>query len=106
MPLFARRTVEVSWVVAFLQFVATSQSDEEDRVYLDATEMRGRFGEIAQKQVAETLGPEFEVIDLHVRRGSAVILVVVATIGTVVMTFSRYESFVKSLNLWCPNSRD
>src|SRR5271165_1076047 len=52
-----------------------------------------------EKQVKETLGQEFEVLDLQIHDGSAVLLIALGVLGTVFMGFSRYESFVKSVSL-------
>jgi hypothetical protein len=61
--------------------------------------MREQVRELVDKQVKDTLGSEFGVLDMQIRQGSALILFVIGTLGTVYMGFSRYESFVKNANL-------
>ena len=51
------------------------------------------------RAVEETLGPEFEVLNVEFRKGSIEVLVPLGAVGTLFMGFSRYESFVKSVNL-------
>jgi hypothetical protein len=100
MPLFAKRTMEVSGIVGYLQIVASDNFDDrENSLYRHALEMRGELVAVANKQVMETLGPEFEVLNLEIRPGSANIWIIISAVGSVLMTFSRYESFIKSLNL-------
>jgi ABC-type uncharacterized transport system permease subunit len=99
MPLFTRQTVEVSGVVCFFQFVVSSLDDEEDLLYRYAREMRQQIRDIIQKQVAETLGPEFQVLEVEMRPGSAVIAFALGTAFAIYMGFSRYESFIKSMGL-------
>jgi hypothetical protein len=100
MPLFERKTVELTGVIGYLQVVASDNFDDrENSLYRHALEMRGELVVAANKQVLETLGPEFEVLNVEVRPGSAIIWIVIGSVGTVFMTFSRYESFVKSVNL-------
>jgi hypothetical protein len=52
-----------------------------------------------QRQVDETLGVEFDVISVEIRRGSITVLIVIGTVGSILMTFSHYENFIKSMNL-------
>lgn len=101
MPPFSKLTVPIYGVVGFLQFTVKVNGEEkaDDVLYGYARETHRELeGEIRQ-QVQETLGSDFEVLDVRLGRGSVTILVVIGAVGTFYMGFSRYESFIKSVNL-------
>ncbi|MBI3089577.1 MAG: hypothetical protein HYY96_02830 [Candidatus Tectomicrobia bacterium] len=52
-----------------------------------------------RSEVASFLGPQFEAQNIDIRRGSVEVLIDIATVGVVYYAFSRYKSFVESLDL-------
>lgn len=101
MPAYSKQTVPIYGAVGFLQFTVKIDGEEktDDFLYRYASETRRDLeGEIRQ-QVKETLGSDFEVVDVRLDHGSVAILVVIGAAGTFYMGFSRYESFIKSVNL-------
>jgi hypothetical protein len=101
MPAYSKQTVPIYGVVGFLQFTVKINGEEktDDFLYGYARETRRELeGEIRQ-QVHETLGSDFEVLEVRLDRGSVAILVIIGAAGTFYMGFSRYESFIKSVNL-------
>jgi hypothetical protein len=49
--------------------------------------------------VLQTLGPEFDVLTVEFSRGSIDVLLTLKAVGTIYMGVSRWESFIKSMNL-------
>jgi hypothetical protein len=101
MPAHSNQTAPVYGVVGFLQFNIRIDDEEktDDFLYNYASKTHRELeGEIRQ-QVNETLGSDFEVVEVRLDRGSVAILVVIGAAGTFYMGFSRYESFIKSVNL-------
>jgi hypothetical protein len=101
MPAYSKQAVPIYGAVGFLQFSVKIDGEEnsDDFLYGYARETHRELeGEIRQ-QVKETLGSDFEVLEVRLDRGSVAILVVVGAVGTFYMGFSRYESFIKSVNL-------
>lgn len=101
MPAYSKQTVPIYGVVGFLQFTVKIDDEEktDDFLYRYGRESHRELeGEIRQ-QVQETLGSDFEVLEVRLGRGSVAVLVVLGAVGTFYMGFSRYESFIKSVNL-------
>lgn len=101
MPIYSKQTVPIYGAIGFLQFAAKidGEGKNDDFLYEYARETHRELeGEIRQ-QVERTLGSDFEVLEVRLDRGSVAILVVIGAVGTFYMGFSRYESFVKSVNL-------
>jgi hypothetical protein len=104
MPSSERNSVLISGVVSFFQIhvqreYISAEDEENDYLYRMALEMHQRLRHEIQEQVRSTLGPEFQVQSLDIRKGSVTLLVAVSTAFGFYMGFSRYESFIKSANL-------
>lgn len=98
MPIFAKRTVAIHGFVGHLQLTVISD-DEDERLFGEATERRKQLEAEIRLQVQTTLGPEFEVLTINLSRGSLHVLVALGAVGVFYMGFSRYENFIKSVNL-------
>ena len=72
---------------------------DEKSSWLCAKERHQALEKEIEQQVKETLGPDFEVIRVDIRQGSVTLWIVIGAVGTFFMGFSRYESFIKSVNL-------
>jgi hypothetical protein len=99
MPLFAKPTAPLFGLLGYLQFTADVEGGDDGFLYRVAQEGHVRLESEIRRQVENTLGSDFEVLRVSVDKGSAHILVVLGIGVTVFMTFSRYESFIKSVNL-------
>jgi len=100
----AKDSALISGVVAILQIriedpSAGSDSVDDEYLFRMALEMRGKLRHDIEAAVTETLGPEFEIHSLDISPGSAHLLIAISAATAFFMTFSRYESFVKSVNL-------
>jgi hypothetical protein len=100
-----RRGVPVSGEVAFLRFTITTPDAEDEsdlmiREFLEEVRntLRGELKEAA----LETLGPEFDVPYVDVRRGSVTVLAVL-TAGY--LFIAAYKSFVDALDLFLSQAR-
>jgi len=71
-----------------------------------ALELQGRLREAIRNQVRETLGERVEVLQVQIEKGSVTLLIVLGAVGTFFMGFSRYESFIKSVNLLVQQLKD
>ena len=99
MAIFGKITAPIYGMVGYLQFTVETDGDDEGFLYRFASERHKRLEDEIRAQVGETLGTDFEVLNVRLNRGSVEILVVLGAVGTFFMGFSRYESFVKSVNL-------
>lgn len=101
MPLSSQPEAPIYGLVGFLQFTAKIDGEEDGDAFLYryATETHQKLEAEIQEQVTETLGSDFEVLDVRLGRGSLTILIAIGAVGTFYMGFSRYESFIKSVNL-------
>jgi hypothetical protein len=101
MPLFSKQTVPIYGVIGFLQFSVEVDDDEkgEDLLYGYARETHRELESEIGQQVEQTLGSDFEMLEVRLNRGSVSILIILGATGTFYMGFSRYESFIKSVNL-------
>ena len=100
MPIFAKPTVPIYGFVGVLRLTVRTDNENYDSDLLGyARELHRQLEGDIDRQVQETLGPDFEVLNVEFRKGSLEVLVVLGAVGTFYMGFSRYESFVKSVNL-------
>ncbi len=99
MPIFGKLTAPIYGMVGYLQFTVETDGDDEGLLYRFASERHKRLEDEIRAQVRETLGTDLEVLNVRLQRGSVEIYVALAAVGTFFMGFSRYESFVKSVNL-------
>jgi hypothetical protein len=100
MPLLSKPTVPIYGYVGALQLTVRSADDRYDENLLGyARERHQALEKEIEQQVKETLGPDFEVIRVDIRQGSVTLWIVIGAVGTFFMGFSRYESFIKSVNL-------
>jgi len=101
MPIFSKREVPIYGLIGFLQFRVSIDGEEgaDDFLYGYARETHQKLEQEIRKQVAETLGSDFEVLNIRLGQGSVTILVVIGATGAFYMGFSRYENFIKSVNL-------
>lgn len=101
MPNSTRRPIELSGLVATLRFVVEfgDRYSDTDKLVGIARERRGELIRQIDHEVKGLLGQEFDVVDVIIREGSLVLIVVLGAAYSVYMGFSRYESFVKSFNL-------
>lgn len=100
MPLFAKKTAPIFGLVGLLHFTVTSDNENFDDDLLGyAREKRKQLEGEINAQVLATLGSEFAVQSIELHEGSIEIFVALTAVGTFFMGFSRYESFIKSVNL-------
>jgi len=99
MPLFAKPAAPIFGLIGYLQFTADVEGVDNGFLFRVAQEGHARLELEIRRQVESTLGSDFEVVRVTVDKGSAQILVVLGIAVTIFMTFSRYESFIKSVNL-------
>ncbi len=101
MPFSSKQTAPIYGVIGFLQFTVKSNGGgkTDDLLYGYARETHRELEGEIRYQVTQTLGSDFEVLDVRFNPGSVTILVVIGAVGTFYMAFSRYESFIKSVNL-------
>jgi hypothetical protein len=104
MPASDGNSVLVSGVVSLFQIHVQNpyigrDDEEDDFLYGQALEMQQKLRREIEEQVHETLGPEFQVQSLDIRKGSVTFLIAISAAYAFYMSFSRYESFVKSANL-------
>ena len=98
MPIFAKRTVAIHGFVGYVRLTVTSDYEDE-RLFGEAMERRKQLESEIRIQVQNTLRPEFEVLTIDFTRGSLHVLVALGAVGAFYMGFSRYENFIKSVNL-------
>jgi hypothetical protein len=98
MPLFARKTVPIYGFIGLVR-LSVNTNDEDSELLGYARELHRKLEAEIDVQVQQTLGPEFEVISVEINRGSITLLIALGAVGTFYMGFSRYEGFVKSVNL-------
>jgi hypothetical protein len=106
MPLFAKPTVPIYGFLGYLQFTANMEDDDEGFLYRVAQDRHERLELEIRRQVETTLGPDFQVSRINIEKGSVEILVGLGMAITIFMTFSRYESFIKSVNLLVSQIKD
>jgi hypothetical protein len=99
MPLFTKPTVPIYGFLGYLQFTANIQEGDEAFLYRVAQERHEQLESEIRRQVEKMLGSDVEVLRVRIEKGSVEILVWLGMAVTIFMTFSRYESFVKSVNL-------
>jgi hypothetical protein len=98
--MFATKSVPIYGVVGVLRLTVTTGSENYDNDLLGyAREIHRQLEADIDNEVRQTLGPEFEVLNVQLDRGSITVLVVLGVVGTLYMGISRYESFIKSVNL-------
>jgi hypothetical protein len=85
---------------------AGTRPERDDQWYGIALETQGRLQEEIQNQVRGTLGPNFDLVNVRIEKGSLTLLIFIGAVGTFFMGFSRYESFVKSVNLLVEQLKD
>src|SRR5204863_324763 len=66
----------------------------EERLYYEFQERRSELEQRINEAVLQELGPNFEVRDVQILRGSVLILVV---IGTIYATIAQYPDFLQGL---------
>lgn len=98
MPIFARKTVPIYGFIGLVRLTVNT-NDEDSELFGYARELRQKLEAEIDLQVQRTLGPEFEVLSVEINRGSITLLIVLGAVGTLYMGFSRYEGFIKSVNL-------
>ncbi len=98
MPIFARKTVPIYGFIGVVRLTVNT-NDEDNRLFGYAMELRQKLQAEIDLQVQRTLGPEFEVLNVEIGRGSITLLIVLGAVGTLYMGFSRYDGFIKSMNL-------
>ena len=98
MPIFARKTVPIYGFIGLVR-LSVNTNDEDSELLGYARELHRKLEAEIDLQVQQTLGPEFEVLNVEINRGSITLLIAVGAVGTFYMGFSRYEGFVKSVNL-------
>jgi len=87
-------------MLGFLRFTVTTEDENYDSNLLGyARESSKQLKAEIDAQVRKTLGPEFEVESVEFNEGSIEAYVHLAAVGTILMAFSKYESFIKSVNL-------
>src|SRR5882757_5979310 len=99
MPLFAKRSVAIHGFVGYVRLTVISDDQGDERLFGEAMERQKQLDAEIRLQVRTTLGDEFEVLTVNFSRGSLHVLVALGTVGVFYMSFSRYESFIKSVNL-------
>jgi len=99
MAIFRKPTAPIYGMVGYLQFTVETDGDDEGFLYRFASERHKRLEDEIRAQVRETLGTDFEVLNVRLDRGSVHIWIALGAAGTFFMGFSRYESFMKSVNL-------
>lgn len=99
MPIFAQQTAPIYGVVGFMQFTVSTEGDDGGFLYSFASERHEKLEEEVRSQAQKTLGSNFEVLNVRLDRGSVEIMIMLGAVGTFFMGFSRYESFIKSVNL-------
>ena len=100
MPLFDKKTAPIYGLVGLLHFTVTSDNENFDDDLLGyARERRKQLEAEINTQVLATLGSQFAVQSIDLHEGSIEIFVALTAVGTFFMGFSRYESFIKSVNL-------
>jgi hypothetical protein len=100
MALFAKATVPIYGFLGLLRLTVRTPNEDYDGDLLGyARELHRQLEADIDRAVEETLGSEFEVLNVEFRKGSIEVLVALGAVGTFFMGFSRYESFVKSVNL-------
>lgn len=100
MPIFHTKAVPIYGTIGFVRLTVSTQNENYDNdLYSHARESYRQLEADIDTEVRQTLGPEFEVVNVALHKGSITILVVLGVVGTIYMGFSRYESFIKSVNL-------
>jgi hypothetical protein len=100
MPMFATNSVPIYGVVGFARLVVTAGNENYDEYLLGyGRETHQQLELEIANLVRQTLGPEFEVYNVRIEKGSITVWVVLSVLGTLFMGVSRYESFIKSVNL-------
>jgi hypothetical protein len=95
--LFGRKAVLRGNVCTIRLYASVFRDQEYDEHLWEAvSEMRPKFEEEIKHVVTQYLGREFEVQSVDFLPGSVEVLI---AIGTVYYAISRYESFVKSIEL-------
>jgi hypothetical protein len=98
--------------VAYFSFVVDTipglqgVDPDEDRLFYFAREIQEKLEDEISSLVRRTMGEEFRVEDFTIEQGSAIITFSLAALaffnsplGQTLLDFSRYEAFVKSINL-------
>jgi hypothetical protein len=100
MTVFERNSVPIYGVLGFMRLMVTTSNPRRDEQLLGyARELHRKLEDEIRGYVKETLGPEFELERVEVRSGSIDIYIFITAVGTFFMSFSQYESFIKSMNL-------
>jgi hypothetical protein len=95
MPSQDRDVVLISGIVATIQVIARTSSNDE-LLYRRALDSRLVLEKEINDAIRETLGEGFFVYDLNIRQGSIHFWVVIGAVGMVLSGFSRYDALVKS----------
>ena len=89
MALFRKPTAPIYGMVGYLQFTVETDGDDEGFLYRFASERHKRLEDEIRAQVRETLGADFEVLNVRLDRGSVHIWIALGAVGTFFMGFSR-----------------
>jgi len=81
--------------VAYFRVVMTGK--EEEQMFRNMVEIRKEIQRNMSRLAKETVGPEFEITNMTVGRGSVELLI---TLGATYVVISRYKNFIESLNLF------
>lgn len=100
-----KKTFVLSGDILHLRLTVRAAEDfnSENKLYSHARETRGEIESQVKEAVVKYLGPEFEVHQISIGRGSVETLVI---IGTVYYAIANYESFVKSIQLLVSHLRN
>lgn len=85
--------------LATLRFEISLDDDERDEgfLYRYAAERRTFLRRVIREAVSEVLGPGYEVSNIAFAPGSVTITAVLSVAGTIYVTISQYDDFVKGL---------
>jgi hypothetical protein len=81
-----------------LRFFIEAEGGEDDYLYRRAVDSRSDIEGGIRTQVAETLGNEVQVVEVHFEKGSLTVAVIFGAIGTIYVTMSQYDDFLKGVN--------
>ncbi len=99
------RSTLVFGSVAYIRLYVTRPNDD-GQLFGTALELQGRLRNEIESQIRAHLGQEFELESLNIEKGSVTLLIAISAAGAFFMGFSRYESFIKSMNLLVQQLKD
>lgn len=101
MRVLAPRTIRLSGHVCTIRLVASvaeGANSSDDRNLRWLLDHRHGFETEVKEEVAAALGPNF-VVTTGFATGSVEVTAIIATVGVVYLSVSRYKSFIESLDL-------